>query len=227
MKETTVLPREALAYALLAALLLTTIAYWAPWVDHGAAALRLSGQDLGEFVKFLPQFRRGVERFPRQVFYLPAFAGTCALVILAVARHLSYPRWLRLVLLVWALLLLPGLLPPAWGRVGDLLVPEFRLQGLALLAGGLLIAAHALLRPLPPAAFGPVLSVLVLAGLVPAQIAFWTVRPRIWAAYATPSLRPGWGLWLHLVSWLAVLALAWTTSGRSRRTLRSCQSDSP
>ncbi|MBN1639931.1 MAG: hypothetical protein JXA09_01755 [Anaerolineae bacterium] len=209
---------KPVAYALLGALLLATIAYWAPWVDHDAAALKLSGQDLGEFVKFLPEIRRGAQHFPRQVFYLPAFTATCALVLLATARSLPYPRWLRVLLLAWAALLLPGLLPPAWGRVRELFAPEFRLQGLALFAGVLLIAAHGLLARLPRAALAAALSGLALCGLLPAQIAFWAIRARIWAAYGTPSLRLGWGLLLHLVAWIALLVLAWATWARPRRT---------
>ena len=219
MTKTASPARKTIAFALLGALLLTTVGYWAPWVDHGAAALKLSGQDLGEFVKFLPAIRRGAVRFPRQVFYLPAFAATCTLLVLGATRHLPYPRWLRVVLIAWAGLLLLGLLPPAWGRIRDLFVPEFRLQGLALIAGCMLIAAHGLISRLPRAAFAPLLAVLALTALVPAQVAFWVVRARIWAAYATPTLRLGWGLWLHLVAWIAVLALVWTARAQTRSSV--------
>jgi hypothetical protein len=98
---------------LLVALVLAALSYWGPWIDHQSAALKLSGQDLGEFVKFLPDIRRGKTRFPRQVFYLPPFACVVCLVLLSANRQMVYRRWLRLGTLVCALLLLPGLLPPA------------------------------------------------------------------------------------------------------------------
>ena len=48
---------SALAWSLLVLLALGLAAYWLPWIDHRSAALKLSGQDLGEFVKFLPEIR--------------------------------------------------------------------------------------------------------------------------------------------------------------------------
>jgi hypothetical protein len=207
-----------IAWVLLGTLVVATVAYWGPWVDHRTAALTLSGQDLGEFVKFLPSIRRGAERFPRQLFYLPPFATSCALVLLSSARYVPYPRWLRVLLLAWAALLLLGLLPPAWGRVRDLFVPEFRAQGLALVAGALLVAAHGLVRRLPLAAAAPLLAAIALAALVPAQTAFWIIRPRIWAIYATPTVRLGWGVWLHLAAWLVALLAVCTAWLVTRRT---------
>ena len=220
MSETKTTNRRTIAYALLGALLLATVAYWVPWIDHDAAALKLSGQDLGEFVKFLPAIRRGTMRFPRQAFYTPVFAAICVLLILSTTRHLPYPRWLRVLLIAWAVILLPGLLPPAWGRPRDLFTPEFRLQGLALALACLLVAAHGLLSRLPQAALAPLLAALALLGLLPAEIAFWAVRPRIWAAYDPPPLRLGWGPWLHLVAWTIVLVLALVAWARPRRIVR-------
>ena len=107
-----------------------------------------------------------------------------------------------------ALLLLPGLLPPVWGHPRELFTREFRLQGLAVLLGILLVAAHGLFRRLSPPALGVSLSALALVGLVPVQGAFWAIRSRIWAAYNTPTIRLGWGLWLNIVAWLALLGAA-------------------
>jgi len=188
------------------ALLLAAVAYWAPWVGHPAAALKLSGQDLGEFVKFIPETG---STFPRQLFYVPPLACSLCLVLLAVQRSAHLSRWLRIGMLACALLILPGLLPPVWGRPKDLFTPEFRLQGLAIVFGLSAIAAHGLLRRLPRRAAGFTMVGLALLALVLPQAAFWAIRGPLWAVYNTPTIRLGWGLWLHVLAWLGVLAATW------------------
>jgi hypothetical protein len=196
------------SYLVLAAIVLAAISYWAPWVDHDTAALKLSGQDLGEFVKFIPDIRREEMRFPRQLFYLPPFVCVVCLVLLSTNRRLPYPRWLRAGMLLAAILLLPGLLPPAWGHPRDLFTREFRLQGIALLLGLLLVAAHGALRSLSRRTLSLALVVLALVGLIPAQWAFWAIRPHIWTAYNTPTIHLGWGLWLDIAAWASLLFTA-------------------
>ncbi len=217
------------AYLALVTIILATVAYWAPWIDHDTAALKLSGQDLGEFVKFIPEIRRGQVRFPRQAFYLPPFALVIALVLLSVNQKLAYPRGLRAAMLVLALFALTGILPPAWGHPKELFSPEFRLQGLALGVGLLVILAHGLLRPLPLSTLGIALGVLALTVLVPSQWAFWTIRPRIWAVYGTPTIRLGWGMWLTILAWAGLfacsLSLFWI--GRSMLETRPVVHPSP
>ena len=193
---------------LCAALLLAALAYWAPWVAHRAAALQLSGQDLGEFVKFLPSIRRGELFYPRQVFYLPPFVCSLALAFLAANRELAFPRWVRLALLAASFFILPGLLPPVWGHPRDLFAAEFRLQGSAFLIGVLAIAAHGLLARLPLRALGAGLGLAAGIALALPQVAFWVVQPLIWDAYNTPTVRLGWGLWLDIAAWGAAAALS-------------------
>jgi len=199
-------PIAIVAYLVLVAIVLATVGYWAPWIDHDTAALKLSGQDLGEFVKFIPEIRRGQVRFPRQLFYLPPLAVSISLILLSVNRHLAYPRGLRAVMLVLALFALSGVLPPVWGHPRELFSPEFRLQGLALGVGLLMVLAHGLFRPLPLSALGPALGVLAFTSLIPPQWAFWAIRPRIWAVYDTPTIYLGWGLWLTVLAWVGMLA---------------------
>jgi hypothetical protein len=193
------------SYILLTLFLLAALSYWAPWVDHDTAALRLSGQDLGEFVKFLPGFRSAKGPFARQLFYLPPFVCLVSLVLLSTSPTLVYPRWLRVGMLGVALALLPGLLPPVWGHPRELLTSEFRLQAIALGVGLAVVLAHAVFRQVPPGLLGTTLVGLALVALIPAQCAFWVIRPRIWAAYNTPTIRLGWGLWLHITSWAGIL----------------------
>jgi hypothetical protein len=204
-------------YALLVALLLAAGTYWAPWIDHDAAALRLTGQDMGEFVKFLPASQQSAEvgrwaqtseHLPRQLFYLPPLVGAVCLTLLASSQRLAYPRWLRVSTLVCAALLLLGLLPPAWGHPRELFAGEFRLQGIALLLGSLLVLGHGLFRKLALRSLSASVGVLALVALLSAQGAFWLVLPRIWTAYNTPTIALGWGLWLHIAAWATTIALA-------------------
>jgi len=197
-----------LAHALLLALVLGIFAYWAPWVNHAAAALKLSGQDLGEFVKFIPAIRRGDVSFPRQLFYLPPLVMAVVLVLLSVNQELPYPGWLRIVMLVSSVALLPGLLPPAWGHPRELFSSEFRLQGIGILLGASVAAVHGLFRRLPLRSLAGLILGLAPIALVAPQGAFWAVRPRIWAAYDTPGLRLGCGLWMHVAAWLGATACA-------------------
>jgi hypothetical protein len=197
---------------LLVALLLAAVSYWLPWVDHDAAALRLTGQDMGEFVKFLPASQRvtgdrHTGRMPRQLFYVPPFFCSICLTLLVPNRQFYYPRWLRVAMLVGAALLLLGLLPPVWGHPKELLAGEFRLQGYSLVLGLGLVLGHGLYRKIPLQALAIVISVLSLLALIATQGAFWLVRPRLWAAYNTPTLSLGWGLWLHIVAWVATVGL--------------------
>jgi hypothetical protein len=199
--------RPSLAeWLLLVSLLLAAVAYWAPWVGHPSAALKLSGQDLGEFVKFIPEVGPG---YPRQLFYLPPLACSLCLVLLAVHRGIRYPRWLRLCMLACALLLLPGLLPPAWGHPKEFFTPEYRLQGLAVLLGLAALLGHGLLARIPKKAIDPTVGGWALLALVLPQAAFWAIRERIWAIYQTPTLYLGWGLWLHIAAWAGVLVGVW------------------
>ena len=207
--------RAICAWSILGLLTLALAAYWLPWIDHQSAALKLSGQDLGEFVKFLPQIRRGQVRFPRQVFYLPPFVAALSFVLLSTNRQLGYPRWVRILILVLAILALPGLLPPVWGHPRDLFNAEFRLQGIALVLGLLAVLSHGLWKSLQLHIVGWTLGTLALLALVPTQWAFWAIRPSIWQAYSTPTIHLGWGLPLEIVAWLGMLgfstAIVWKT----------------
>jgi hypothetical protein len=195
-----------MSVVLLIALLLAAVAYWAPWVGHTTAALKLSGQDLGEFVKFIPETG---PTYPRQLFYVPPLACSLCLVLIAVQPSVYLPRGLRAGMLICALLILPGLLPPVWGHPKELFKPEFRLQGLAMLLGLAVVAAHGLLRRVSQRAAGFAVLGLALLALVLPQAAFWAIRSSLWAVYNTPTIRLGWGLWLHIFAWLGVLAATW------------------
>ena len=73
------------------ALLMALVGAFGPWVSHRAAALVLTGQDMAEFVKFLPDVRSGELRVTRELFYLPFLAGAALYVVAfflsAASRH--------------------------------------------------------------------------------------------------------------------------------------------
>ena len=188
-------------YVLLLGLVLVAVTYWAPWVDHSSAALRLSGQDMGEFVKFLPKISKRTLAFSRSLLYLPPFACAGCLLLLAMNRQLGYPRWLRVGMLLGAAGLLPGLLPPVWGHPVELFRGEFRLQVIALLIGLLLIVGHSLFRQISLDRLVLVVGGLAALGILSAQAVFWAIRPEVWAAYGTPTISLGWGLWVHIGAW--------------------------
>ena len=75
------------------ALLLALVGYWLPWLTHPAAALRLNGYELSEWVTFLPAVRDGSSPLTRLVFLLPlaALALLCGLAAARPATTLSLP----------------------------------------------------------------------------------------------------------------------------------------
>jgi hypothetical protein len=193
-----------LSYVLLACTCIAATAYWAPWVGHPTAALTLSGQDMGEIVKFLPAMQPDPLRVWREVFYLPPLLSALSLVLLASNASMPYPRWVRLGALLIAPLVLGGLLPPAWGHPRDLLSAEFRLQGMAYAAGLLAVLVHGLFRHLEVRPLTLTVSIVSVAAIGPGQWAFWGCLPRLWEAYGSPTVSLGWGIWLEIGAWLAV-----------------------
>jgi len=192
--------------ALVIALLVALAGYFGPWVAHKAAALVLTGQDMGEFVKFLPTVRSGELRVVRELFYLPLLAGSLGLALAAGNRRLRYPwplRWLLPVLAVPAAL---SMLPPAW-TPQLMMTREFRLQAAAMvLCLGCAILSW-LLRRVEPMVLEAITGALVLlAGSVPVW-EFLRVRAAIDEVYGRP-VTLGWGLWLMPVGFaLAILFL--------------------
>jgi hypothetical protein len=204
-------------WLLLAGLVLAAAgASYAPWVYRPPAALILTAPDLAEFVKFLPDVRDGSLAIHRLLFLLPLFAAAFGLPLIAMARRLSYPRWVRWPVLALVIPLALTLLPPVWSP-GVLLSPEFRLQTLGcLICLGLFVSS----RWLGVIPAGPLLALSMPIWLAAPALALWqffVARPSIARAYASPIV-PAWGAWLTLIGFaLAVLGalLALTSSQRT------------
>jgi len=183
---------------LIAAGLLGLAGYFGPWVPHRAAGLMVSGLDLGEYVKFIPQVMSGQLALRREIFYLPLFAGS--LIASLIAGRRALPRWLRVLLGLAAIPLALAMLPPAWSPA-TLRLPEFRLQTAALIFCLAMVPAIVLTRYLPDR----LVLVLIAALAIPAAIlpawGFLEVRSAIVALYRQPLLL-GWGFWAELIGFL-------------------------
>lgn len=178
--------------------------YVGPWIDHPAAGLVITGLDLAEYVKFLPEMLAGRLPLWREGFYLPLLAVSLALSLHAFDPHLRY-NWLwRGLLLGLALVSALNLLPPAW-TPARLLTPEFRQQAMALVFLGAGVAFSPFLALLPGWSRGGVTALLALAAMWVPTRNFVRILDDISQLYNHPQT-PAWGLYLMLVG-LGVLAL--------------------
>ena len=178
------------------ALLLALAGYWAPWVNHRASALVITGLDMAEYVKFIPQFRSGELKLVREVFYLPLFLGSISLTLLASSTALGYPSWVKglMVFLAWAMAL--SMLPPAWSPP-ILLQPEFIRQTVAIAFCLALPLLWPLLRRIPARLLWSFLLLASLAGGLLPIFYFEKTRPFIALIYARP-IGWGWGIYTML-----------------------------
>ena len=141
--------RQSARAALVLGWALAAAGYFGPWVAHPTAALTLTGVDMGEFVKFLPQVQSGsLGNVLRQGFYLPPLAVVVGIALLSGARQIAFPTWARVALLAAALPVSVQVLPPAWSPT-TLLTAEFRAQAIALAATWLVLAGFWLWGRLP------------------------------------------------------------------------------
>lgn len=193
-------------------LALAIVGYFGPWVDHKSAALVLTGQDMGEFVKFLPEVRAETVPMIREFFYLPPFAAALGLILLIASKRLARPLVVRVVMLLAVLGLAWAMLPPVW--TPQLLVTaEFRKQTVAIAFCLLLLIIHPVLRHLPPrrcpelveGLTAVTMMVLALLGAVPPLWQFFAIREAVNRAYGWP-VQVGWGLWGMVLGFLIVMA---------------------
>jgi hypothetical protein len=128
----------------LAALGLALIGYWLPWLTAPAAALRLNGYELSEWITYLPGVRDGTLPLSRLLFLLPL---TCLALLLALAasRVASAPP----IYILGGEPQSPRARAPQRPHTGlNALLPVAGLGGWALLALGL-VCALVVLPPYP------------------------------------------------------------------------------
>ena len=204
-------------------ILLALVGYWGPWVDHKTAALVLSGLDMSEYVKFLPEVRDGSVRVFRELFYLPPLAAALCLALLTGWLWTRYPAFLRAIMPSSAAGLCIVVLPPYPFVLHALTSAEFPGQFILAVLCLILIAAFPLYRRLPAKLANLILIALALLGTFPAVVQFFAIRPALNRAYGWP-VQVGWGLWVMVVGFGSVIAavssggLAETDREQQRKT---------
>ena len=183
---------------------LATVGYYGPWIAHKAAALTLTGSDMGEFVKFLPDVLDGSLRLVRQFFYLPPIAVALSVALLVGSRSLGYSWLLRGAILALAAVASIQLLPPAWSPV-SLMTSEFCLQPIALGLCWLALGGFWFLGRLPLRATGLVSCGVAAVASILSIWQFLNVKSTIDMTYdALPAPAVGWGCVVCIIG-LAVL----------------------
>lgn len=184
---------------------LAAIGFFGPWIAHDTSALTLSGVDMGEFVKFLPEALDSSLNVVRQMFYLPPFAVVVSVAFLAGSQRVSYPRWVCVLMIVLAVPISLQLLPPAWSPA-SLVTTEFRLQTIAMGLCWLLLATFWLLGRLPSWLTGALTAALSLAAAVLSTWQFLTVKSAIDRVYRTPQAI-GWGYFVCMAGLMVMAAM--------------------
>lgn len=208
------------AYPLLIGLVVFGLAgYFGPWIPHRAAGLVITGLDLAEYVKFVPQVISGAIPIRRELFYLPLAAGSLICSLFAARQEL--PRWLRALLGLTAIPLALAMLPPAWSP-NTLRLPEFRIQILTIV-GCLAFPwlAQLLLRRAPRSITLILAALLALLGTVAPVSEFLRLQPALAEIYRT-ALPLGWGFWANTLglSAFALVAIATALRGHPPRPVR-------
>lgn len=189
------------------AVLLALVGYWTPWLTHPAAALRLSGFDLAEWITRLPGVLDGSLPLSRLSFLMP-LACLALLLALAVARvrpaaggaGRGWRRFLPGSPIAWGLLALALacnvlVLPPYEAFRNPDYWPEYQTQFIVACATLLGLGLSQLL----PDRFAAGLQIsLALAGGGYGAWALLTLRPA-----ANELLN---SLWAVGLGWMAMLA---------------------
>ena len=169
------------------------VAVWGAWIPHPAVALRVSGVDMAEVVKFLPGVRAGRVHIWREGFLLPQATLSLFLAVHAWQRRWPFPVWLRVLLQAAAAATALSMLPPAWSPA-LLRAAEWRLQ-VDIILGCLAVAALSpLFRVLPAWPTDLLLAALGLATALVVASGLTSVWPEFEAVYHMP-LSPGLGIW--------------------------------
>lgn len=180
---------------------LTFIAYFMVWMPNEAAALSIIGQEMGEWVKFLPEVRARTVGLGRNWFYAPPL--TLAVLTLLWTRR--WPnRWQSWLMRAVAFVLCWPAFP-----VITIILNEPRSEWLvrALLVGcvGMLALVAGGLATLPRQMTSGLAMLLgVLGGVMPLA-AYLAHRPII-ITYLNAPLTIGVGVWVNLIGHLLLCA---------------------
>jgi hypothetical protein len=193
--------------------LIGLIGYFGPWVPHNIAGLKVTGIDLGEYVKFVPQNPSEKFTLPREVYYLPLLAGSLLASLIASRR--SLPPASRVFLGLSAIPLALAILPPAWSPA-QLRLPEFQNQVFSIIFCLLMIPSLLVTRFLPTRLVLGISAILTLAAAVVPAWAFLQVLPEIGDLYRA-ALPYGWGAIANLIGFTLTALIALAETFRSAR----------
>lgn len=176
--------------AILIGLLIALAGYFGPWVWHPAVALRLSADDLGEFVKFMPAVQFAALPITRELFYLPIWLASIGLAFWVG----MYVRrvWIRVV--IGLLLIYASIWPmPPYPFILDAYKSsEFGLAFWASVLAALLCVAGLLFGRRLAHRWQTLLWIAIGApGVSIAPLLFFQVKPAIEALY---NFAIGWGI---------------------------------
>ncbi|MGB1252167.1 MAG: hypothetical protein ACPG8W_16225 [Candidatus Promineifilaceae bacterium] len=183
---------------------LTFVAYFMVWMPNQAAALSIIGQEIGEWVKFLPEVRAGQVGLGRNWFYAPPL--TLAALTLLWTRN--WPaRWQSWVMRAAAFVLCWPAFP-----VITLILNEARSEWLlrvtlVLATGVLAVFAGQFAKLSSQVVWGLGMGLAVLGGVMP-LLAYLAHRPII-AAYLNAPLGIGIGVWTNLLGHSLIAGALW------------------
>ena len=183
-------------------LLLIGAGYFGSWVWHKDAALILSADDLGEWIKFLPAWQTGQLPVQRELFYLPIWLTSIGLGLMA-GRIRSWPG--KIAVLALSVLLVFTPLPKYPELLSAYRTPEFILTFWATVAALLLSVAFAFFGSRWPDRVEAILWIVI--GIAAALFAPWMfgrAMPDIDRLY---HYSIGWGLIVEVIGgiWLALI----------------------
>ncbi len=160
---------------------LTLFGFFSPWVPNESAGLALTGFEIGEWIKFLPEMHSENSPLRRTDFYWPPVAAAAGLVALAADRSRWEPiNWI-LFMLACACSLFPIPLLEELRGLGGISASTGRL---VLTGLGLALAAMALWRrKLSLELRGAILIIPAGLGLVLTSIAFSAAEPIVERLY--------------------------------------------
>jgi multisubunit Na+/H+ antiporter MnhB subunit len=167
---------------------LILIGFFSPWVTHNTAGLAMTGFEIGEWIKFVPEMRGEPPPLRRTDFYWSPIAAAAGLAVLAADRTRWVLRNWLLVLLACVFSLFPFPLLEELQGLGGISASVGRL---VLTGFGLALAALALWRrKLASKLRGAILIIPAGLGLVLASYAFAAAEPIVERLY-NHSIDPG------------------------------------
>ena len=193
--------------------MLALLGYFGAWVDHKAAALVVTGLDLGEYVKFLVPVRNGTISLWREGFYLPLLVVSLTLSLFAFRPECRYGWPARIFFLLFAWIASLNMLPPAWSP-GRLVMPEFQLQTGAILFCLAASLVSPLLALLPKRLPLVVMTLLGVGALVLPVRNFWRILPTLNDLYQS-QVTTGWGPYVMMVGLVVMVGGCWVTLERT------------